>query len=193
MKNELCALSRNHAPRSYLNVKLLIKQSVVAILTALLPYSAGHAQDAALLARAQAGDAQAQTELGYVYAVGQGVEQNFQEALRWFLAATRQGYAESLKWLRMSAEGGYPTGQFKLGAMYANATGVTQDFAEAAKWYQLAAERGHMSAQFELGDLYIAGSGVQRDYTIAGRLFLAAAKQGHPEAQYNIGEMYAAG
>ena len=105
----------------------------------------------------------------------------------------KQDYAEALKWLKISAEAGYPTGQFNLGAMYVNATGVPQDYAEAAKWYELAADSGNVSAQFNLADMYIAGHGVDRNYGRAAELYLAAARQGHSEAQYNIGEMYAAG
>ena len=105
----------------------------------------------------------------------------------------KQDYAEALKWLGISAEEGYPMGQFNYGAMYVNATGVARDLAVAAKWYELAAQGGNVSAQFGLADMYIAGQGVEQNYQRAGKLYLAAARQGHSESQYNIGEMYAAG
>jgi len=113
-----------------------------------------------------------------MYKYGYGVEQN---------------YPESLKWLQISAESGYPLGQFNFGAMYANGTGVARDYEEAAKWYLQAAENGSVSAQFSLGDMYLAGDGVPQSYATAGRMYLAAAQQGHSESQYNVGEMFAAG
>ena len=49
-----------------------------------------------LLAKANAGDATAQNELGYLYLVGEGVEKNPTEAFRWHRSASRQGYPPAL-------------------------------------------------------------------------------------------------
>ena len=93
-------------------------RSLLPLLATLLPLHVAVAQDPDLIARAQAGEAEAQTELGYIYAIGEGVEQNFDEALRWLQAGTRQGYADA---------------QYNYGNMFANGFGVEQDFAEALK------------------------------------------------------------
>ena len=61
-----------------------------------------------------------------MYAKGQGVPQD---------------YAEALKWYRLAAEQGNANAQDNLGVMYANGHGVPQDDAEAVKWYRLAADR----------------------------------------------------
>jgi TPR repeat protein len=44
-------------------------------------------------ASAEAGDADAQYTLGELYRNGQGVEQDFKEALKWYQKAADQGYA----------------------------------------------------------------------------------------------------
>ena len=76
--------------------------------------------------RAELGQAVAQTYLGYMYANGRGVPQDF-------VAAT--------KWLRRAADQGYPDAQFLLGLMYDKGHGVKQDFIEAEVWLNLAAAK----------------------------------------------------
>ena len=60
---------------------------------------------------ADQGDVQAQLNLGFSYLVGQGVKQD---------------YAEALKWYRKAAEQGYPAAQFNLGVMYYKGQGVSR-------------------------------------------------------------------
>ena len=68
---------------------------------------------------AEQGDAIAQFDLGFWYANGYGVQQD---------------YAEAVKWYRKSAGQGYAIAQIMLGDMYAVGRDVPQDYAEAAKW-----------------------------------------------------------
>ena len=89
-----------------------------------------------LRASAEAGDADAQTSLGWKYANGEGVQQDYAEAIVWFRLAAEQGDADA---------------QNSLGVMYDNGEGVPQDDAEAVAWYRLAAEQGYASAQNSLG------------------------------------------
>src|SRR5712692_8709765 len=77
--------------------------------------------------RAAQGDAEAQFSLGIMYANGQGVPQDYAEALKWFRLAAAQGIAKA---------------QNSLGSIYANGQGVPQDSAEALKWFRLAAAQG---------------------------------------------------
>jgi TPR repeat protein len=85
--------------------------------------------------RAEAGDSQAQYELGYIYANGMGVTQSDKEAVNWY---------------RLAAEQGNSDGSFHLGYMYYNGRGVVQDYQEAVKWYGLAAEQGDNVARFRV-------------------------------------------
>ncbi len=69
------------------------------------------------------GDARAQAYLGYMYANGYGVPQN---------------YIEAANWLRLASEQGYPGAQYSLGLMYDKGQGVPQDYVEAYKCLDLA-------------------------------------------------------
>jgi Sel1 repeat len=63
---------------------------------------------------AEQGNASAQTALGVIYEHGQGVPQDFVQAVIWYNEAAYQGD---------------PDAQTNLGAMYANGWGVPQDYA----------------------------------------------------------------
>ncbi len=84
---------------------------------------------------AEQGDAQAQNNLGLMYANGQDVTQDYAEAVKWYRLSVAQGDAQA---------------QNNLGLMYANGQGVTQDYAEAAKWYRLSMAQGNAQAQDNL-------------------------------------------
>jgi len=62
----------------------------------------------------------AQFSLGVMYDKGQGVKQD---------------YAEAVKWYRKAAELGSSASQFNLGVMYSNGQGVLKSGAAAADWY----------------------------------------------------------
>jgi TPR repeat protein len=76
--------------------------------------------------RAEAGDAEAQFDLGFMYYEGEGVPEDHAEAVRWYRLAADQGLAEA---------------QFNLGLMYGNGEGVPQDDVQAHMWLNLVASR----------------------------------------------------
>ncbi len=114
-------------------------------------------------------------ELGRRYVKGDGVPQD---------------YAEALKWFRLDAEQGDAEAQYNLGFMYENGEGVPQDYAEAVRWYRMAAEQGHANAQSSLGSMYYYGKGIPKDSAEALKWFRLAAKQEDTRGQYNLGWMY---
>ena len=67
-----------------------------------------------------------------MHAAGQGTDQNYEEAVRWFLLA---------------AENGDPSSHTLLGNFYFNGIGVELDKVEALKWYKIAANEQQISAQ----------------------------------------------
>ena len=75
--------------------------------------------------------AYAQYFMGRIYADGQGVEQNFEEASKWYRKAAEQGVAEA---------------QYRLGILYRDGNGVPQDMEYAYGWYSVAAHLGHVKA-----------------------------------------------
>jgi hypothetical protein len=102
-----------------------------------------------------------------MYAKGQGVPQD---------------YAEAVKWYRLAANQGDAFAQFHLGLMYAKGQGVPQDYAEAVKWYRLAANQGAAIAQFNIGLMYAEGDGVPQDYVGAHMWFNLSAAGGDQDA-----------
>ena len=116
---------------------------------------------------AQFGNVTAQYNLGFMYAKGQGVPKNYNQAFFWFSRAAKNGDPES---------------QFHLAGMYENGLGVEQDYYQAAKWYRKAAEQGEVNAQLTLGGLYGIGLGASQSYKQAYAWFNVAALQGKESA-----------
>lgn len=131
-----------------------------------------------LRARAAAGDANAQFNLGGVFFKGQELDQDYKEAA---------------KWLRLAADQGHPQAQYNLGMMYDSGQGVALDHAEAARWYRLSANRGFALAQLNLGVAYANGEGVTQNPVEAVKWFRLAADQGEAQALFDLGVMYANG
>lgn len=152
---------------------------------------------------AEQGHAPAQYNLGFMFEMGQGVEQDASEALKWYRAAADNGYApaqlelgemyesgavgardygDAIKWYRLAADQGNADAQLRLGNMYREGQGVAQNHNEAAKWYRLAGEQEHSEAQYNLGRMYESGSIGAIDYEEAIKWYRLAADQGHPEA-----------
>ena len=128
--------------------------------------------------RAEAGDAAAQYNLGYLYEDGLCVKQDYAQAAVWYLKAAKQGYA-------LAGE--------KLGSLYKGGRGVNQDYEEAAKWFQMSAEGGYGLAQWELGGAYSSGRGVPKDDIASLKWLRRAANQGFIPAQIELGYIYARG
>ena len=114
------------------------------------------------------GDGDAQASLGLLYARGEGVPQD---------------YAEAVKWFRLSAATGSAIGQNNLGHMYRNGLGVPQNYATAVLYYRLSAAQGYALAQGSLGAMYQNGDGIRRDYVEAHTWYALAAEQGHEGAR----------
>lgn len=140
-----------------------------------LALTSSHAQpagmDPALLAKANAGDAAAQVELGESYRVGKGVEQDLRQAAEWY---------------RKAAGKGDVSGEVHLAALYRDGgKEFPRDMAQAAQWYRRAAEQGDQTSQATLGVLYSIGQGVARDDVEAYYwLELAAAVKGPQQQKY---------
>jgi TPR repeat protein len=116
---------------------------------------------------AEQGRADAQFNLGVMYANGQGESQDHAEAVRWY---------------RLAAEQGFVLAQYNLGLMYAHGQGVPQDYGEALRWYRLAAEQGDADAQLNLGVMYVKGQGVLQDYVQAHMWANLGAAQGDKDS-----------
>lgn len=124
---------------------------------------------------AEQGYADAQFNLGKCYANGDGVPQDYTEAVKWYKKAAEQGNAHA---------------QNSLGDCYYYGKGVQEDDTEAVKWFKKAAEQGDAYAQCNLGNCYNYGKGVPQDYTEAVKWYKKAAEQGCAEAHFILGKCY---
>ena len=77
-------------------------------------------------------DPVSQFQLGAKYYIGDGVEQNYEEAAKWFMMAAKQGYSQA---------------QYNLAVMYEDGEGVKENIDEALKWYKKSAEQGNEDAK----------------------------------------------
>lgn len=102
-----------------------------AAILALLATAVTAAPPATLLAAAEAGDTDAQAELGGLYYRGEGVARD---------------PAAAFGWLRRAAEQGSRAAQRGLVVLYYNGEGTPQHLVEALKWALIAASQGDAEA-----------------------------------------------
>jgi TPR repeat protein len=119
---------------------------------------------------AEAGNADAQFNLGQAYKLGRGVPANAATALGWYQKAARQGHEQA---------------QVNVGLLLYNG-GRRQ---EALPWIRKAVELGDPRAQYILGTELFNGDLVAKDWPRAYALMLRAADGGVPPAADNLKSM----
>ena len=162
---------------------------------------------------AEQGFALAQYEIGNDYYAGHyELEENEEEAIKWFTKAAKQGlttaqdrlgylyyngysvdqsYSKAFDWYSLSAEQGESESQFMLGNMYFEGLYLPEDLDNAITWYTKSAEQGYSEAQFKLGQIYDNGDGVTKDYEKACKYFLSYAKSAYH--MNKVGKIYEIG
>jgi len=130
---------------------------------------------------AEAGNADAEYDLGTMYSDGHGVPRDPRQAQAWWEKAANQGQADA---------------QFSLGFLLLNGAGegddaVAADPSAALPWLEKAAAQGHPSADYFLGYLYWSGTSVPFDPEKALQYTLRAAEQGRADAEYQAGTILA--
>ena len=160
---------------------------------------------------AQNGDADAQAGLGALYYFGDGVTQDYEEALRWFRLAGAQGdgsaqlflgymhewglavdidLPQAVEWHRKAAAQGRTAAQYSLARLLQRGDGVASNLAGARRLFLLAASKDSSYAQVSLGYMYEDAIGVPEDFAEAAKWFRVAAEQGNPRGQANLGRLY---
>ena len=134
--------------------------------------------DATLLAKANAGDAVAEVQVGEQYAQAAAAAHDRERDCR--------GFKQAEAWYRKAAEQNNIAGELHLAALYRDGgEGFPRDMAQAAAWYRKAADEGDAGAQGTLGVLYSLGQGVpQSDVEAYFWLDLAAAVKGPNQEKY---------
>jgi TPR repeat protein len=133
---------------------------------------------AGFLVGARAGKPVAQYNLAVLYALGDGVAQD---------------YASAASWFRKAAESGHPAAQFNLAVMYERGLGLPADAEAAFAWYRRAAERSYPAAEYNLALAYAEGRGTRADPNAAARWYHDAAVQGVVPAMVNVAILYETG
>ena len=101
-------------------------------------HAAGEVMFERKLAAATQGDVEAQYDVGYRYEKGRGIDEDDEEAIRWYLKAAEQGLDKA---------------EYKMGLCYLDGVGVAKDEAQATSWLRKAADKGYPPAQYQLGKL----------------------------------------
>lgn len=163
----------------------------------------------------QLGSLDAATNIGLMYADGNGVAKDPAQALLWFRQAANGGDSiaqynlalmymhgagvvqdshEYVRWLTAAADLDLIPAQLDLAAFYLRPPEDTApDSARAIRYYERAAQQGSDRAAVALGNIFSAGLSGTLDYDLAVKWYRVAADHGHPEAEFGLGERYALG
>lgn len=123
---------------------------------------------AAVEARAESGEAEAEFLMGTAFAEGLGKPMDPERAVAWY---------------RRAADQGHVLAQHNLGNVYFSGTGVSQSDEMAVYWWTLAAEAGDAIPQFRLGQMYEQGRGVAQDIEHALAWYRDSARRGNANAR----------
>ena len=113
--------------------------------------------------------------IGYCYAEGKGVAQDYQKAFEYFMQAAEAGVTEAMA---------------NVGAYYWQGKGVEQDYDKAFNWCLKAANEGNVTAMNTLGKIYYLDKGSHQNYEKALEWFEKAANAGNIDAMKNLAIMY---
>ena len=143
---------------------------------------------------AEAGVAEGQYLLGYMYLHGFGVPYSQKKAAELFQKAAGQDFIFA---------------EYQLAEMYRYGWGVTQSDKKASEWYRVVADHDRLTqyadwfrntadkaiaeAQYCLGNMYYNGDGVLQSYEKAVDWYQKAAEYGKGDAQIILANMYSQG
>lgn len=164
--------------------------------------------------RAEEGDLEAMLQLAESLFVGDGIQEDKNEALKWFRSAANKGaprhlmrlgvilclepppignFSEGFKYVLRAAQSGLPEAQYFAAAELATGESVDRDLVSAAEWYRRAAEGGLAEAQYNLGLMYADGEGVAKDSAMALKYLTLAAERGDFLAMEVLSDAYERG
>ncbi|MEZ8021390.1 DUF2971 domain-containing protein [Vibrio splendidus] len=109
------------------------------------------------------------------YEFGKGVEQSFEKAIEYYLAAAELGHSDAM---------------FNLAISYERGEGVEKSLEKAIEYYKKAIELDHSNATFNLAIKYEFGKGVEKSPEIAFEYYQKAAELGHSNAMFYMAVSY---
>lgn len=123
---------------------------------------------------AEAGDPEAQANVGYMYEEGLGVSQQLDIAVGWYEKAAASGSMQA---------------SHNLGMIFAEGRGAPQSWVRALRYFEEAAN-DIPASRYMIGYTYFQGEGNIQNRPRAFREFMDAALDGYADAQYMIAFMY---
>ena len=123
---------------------------------------------------AEAGDPEAQANVGYMYEEGLGVSQQLDVAVGWYEKAAASGSMQA---------------NHNLGMIFAEGRGTPQSWVRALRYFEEAAN-DIPASRYMIGYTYFQGEGNIQNRPRAFREFMDAALDGYADAQYMIAFMY---
>jgi TPR repeat protein len=145
-----------------------------AVVAGIDAYNRGDVTTAYALLKAEAdrGDSDAEVNLGYLYARGQGVAMDQREAFHLYDLSAQQDNGEGMN---------------ALGYKYQFGTGIKPDIDAAIRWYCSALHRGNPRAMNNLALMLADGKDVPRDAAAARDLWQQSINHGDINAMVNLG------
>jgi hypothetical protein len=125
-------------------------------------------------ALARQGHPEAQFFLALMHSRGDGVRQDFREAVRWYTHSALQGWSDSI---------------FNLGQMYYRGDGVDRNPQLAADLFLLNAVTGDADGQWAFGVCLIGGEGRPQDPIEGGAWLMIAVEQDHELAREELDKL----
>jgi len=156
-------------------IKILLLFTGLSLL-GLLRGQAGQADPMeTLTARAEAGDATAQFQLGRAFYRGEGVPKDEKAALGWMEKSAAQGNVDAMT---------------SMGFFHAQGIGAEKSETKAIEWFRKGAEEGSAVCKLNLGLLLRQGKTIQTSSDESLRLMHEAAEAGSVEAHSYLGQLY---
>ena len=171
-----------------------------------------------LLARADAGDPDAQYAVANAYHLGLGgIEQHLPTAMRWYLKAATQGHIDAQvnlgvifiediaraggsknpeqarRWFRRAADQGDAQAMFFMARMLLEAAEGSGDLRQAEHWLRARRRRRPCTRLQRAGPDLLAGQARAADLVRAAAAFERGAKLGDARAQFNLAGCYLTG
>lgn len=144
------------------------------------------------------GDANVQYTLGVAHLKGlDGLSNDNDEAMNWFLLAAKQGNANASLMLGKQYYAKYKLDVFSRENLGPQVEVNEGNRTEAEKWwdraldqYRADAEQGSANAMYKIGNMYSRGEGVPEDDREAATWFRRAAELGHVHAMFRLAVIY---
>lgn len=160
---------------------------------------------------AEAGDAEAQYNLGLLYLNGTEPPSDPEQATSRFRAAAQSllstntnavravidrvtvDHTKAFHWMQRAADQNHIWAQTALAEMYRKGRGTATNMDEAVRWYEAAAKGGNEWADYELALMYKEGKEVPKNREKALYWYQKSAAAGIVWAEYELGSMYEKG